>query len=486
MGSIYLSLFATIAFSRLIAAKRIRSVLAWSIAFAYSAICFIIILYPPFQIPAAIIGLCLCAGLFFEQKKNINTKMLKRNVLALGASIATVLLIAGVFLVDKMDIISSVSNTAYPGERLIQSGGYSKEHFLTSNLAPLFQDKNISEIYDRPGGSTNAVNQSESSNFILIFYFLIPLLLLFSVRAKTWTLRLKLSPMTIALLSATVLFTVWMFLPGFDFIGKATLLSQVPQARLLIGFGILNLLFIILYIRETSSSKKIISPLVSIIISLLIFIFYLLLNFHTMLVFEGFLTFSMAVFLALPIPAAIFFFLRKLYTIALTILLVFTFLSSFQVHPLYRGTEVITESELSKSMRDISGDSKRKWIVEDVRIENFAAANGLRSLSGSYLYPQMNLWKELGQDSDLYNRYSHTVFVIDRDTSKNIRPAITVPQADRVDVAIEACDRFLKQNDVGFIVTSSELQQDPLNPCYKFEKKIRYPEVSYYIYRIID
>ena len=391
-------------------------------------------------------------------------------------------LIVGFVVYQHRGVVATIQNSAYPGHRSVSSGGYSMEHLSSSNLSPVFQSISRSGAYSRP--LIGATNQSESSNFILIFQFLMLPLLYFIY--KRYRKSKKVDYVALSLTVLLLLFMTWMFLPGADIIGKLTLLDKVPQSRLLIGMGLLNIMFIVLFIKHFEEYKK--RPFnisTSIIYSLLVLVLYLLIDFHVAIQFPGFIGFKSAVLLAIPIPIIILLMLRKHFLAAAIIFTLFSFFSIYHINPLYRGTSVLTETPISLAIREIGQSSDKKWISEDIVIENFAAMNGQPSITGTYLYPQLSIWRSLNmQDKeDIYNRYAHVNFTFDRSPDKTIKPVITLPGADQFNVRIEPCDEFLTKNNIGFLITSAEFAPN-VALCAELIQKVAYPTVTFNIYRL--
>jgi hypothetical protein len=478
LGSVYYCLLGAVVFMKLLLSRKKWPAVLWSILLAYIAVCFILILYPPFQIPCALVLVAFAIGYCLEQRNNIGKRILKRNLLYFLGAIVLSLSIVGIFIYQKYGIITTIQNTAYPGQRVVSSGGYNLEHLMSSNLSPVLQSIIRTKLY--LNGTTN---QSEASNFILLMPFLlIPASYLFYKKYK------KDKSIDYLILSSAVMLIImlaWLFIPNIDWLGKITLLNRVPLQRLLIGLGLLNFIFIVGFIRLYSQSKERFSINISSLYALLVFIFFLLLDFHVMTKNPGFIGYKYAVLLALPVAVIVFCFMRKYFKIAVFGLLLFSILSVFAINPLYHGTTVLTQTPLSQAIRKINGSSNKRWVSEDMIIENFPAMDGERSLSGVYVYPQLDLWKKLANNSQqyVYNRYAHVNFNFIRDNNATEKPSISLVQADLLAVKLRACDNFLKDNDVGFLIASQQLNRLDA-PCASQIQAVTYPSVTFYIYRL--
>jgi hypothetical protein len=478
LGTVYYTLFGLTVFIKLIHSRRISHAVGWGALLAYIGVSFAMILYPPFQIPCVIVAVAFLIGYVFDTKKSLKKLQLRNNLLIALAAVVLASLLVASFLYQKKDVVNAIQNTTYPGHRIIKSGGYDVRHLLSSQLSPLFQSMTKANHYSLP--SIGATNQSESSNFIL----LLPLLIIPAIVIAFWRRKVR-SYTIIALLGVSLVYTIWLFVPGMDFIGKITQLDKVPHNRALIGIGLLNLLMIVAFIKCYGGMKQKISTARSSVYALLVLVLILFINFNVVQLFPLFISYKTAILLAIPFAIIIFCLMRKYFISAAALLLLFGFLSTCFINPLYFGTQTLSETPVSKAIREVSGSSKKRWVSEQLLVENFASMNGRPSLTGAYLYPQLKLWDQLGQKDkeNLYNRYAHVNFTFDRDEAKTVKPIINSPSPDQFNVYIEPCDGFLKKTNVGYLLTTAKFSSEEA-PCLTLAKEVRHPMVIYYIYRV--
>lgn len=480
LGPIYYALFGIVVFANLIKAKNKYIAMSLGLLLSYIAVCFALVLYPPFQIPCGLVLVFFSIGYLLNNLKIINKKTLKRNLIILAVSIIIALGTVGVFVAQHASTVNTIQNTAYPGKRIAKSGGYSVEHLLASNLSPLFQDSKRAPFYQKT--EINAVNQSESSNFILIIPFIIIPLLFLSF--KKYKKNRQVDYIILSTIALTVIILAWLFIPGLDLLGKITLLDKVPTQRLLIGLGLLNLISLTLFIKEYSESRQKIDFNISIIIALCVFILYLIIDFHTMKNFPEFIGFKYSILLAIPISLIIFFLSRKGFVMSCLILLIFSFLSTFHINPLYQGTSILENNLISQAIKEIGKTSDKKWVSEDIILENFATMNGEPSLTGVYVYPQKDVWNSIAKQNEsyIYNRYAHVNFNFIRNNNLEA-PYLTLVSSDQFRVSIKPCDKFLKNQNVGFLMTSNPLSKDEA-PCATKIKSITFPTATFTIYSL--
>lgn len=478
-STISFALLGFVVLTKILSTKSIKGTVLWSLLLVYIAASFALVLYPPFQIPVALVVLAVSAGYITNFVKNEKIPLFKKKLLSVSIALLATLAIIGSFIYSHKDTVNAVQSSAYPGARVVHSGGYSKEHILSSHLSPVFQAEARSNSYQRP--NISAVNQSESSNFILLIPFLIaPLVVLAFLLYKS---RKKLDFITISLLAIGTVFAAWLFIPGIDLLGKLSLLDKVPHPRLLIGIGVLNLFFIIYFIKLYTETKHRLDFKSSAIYSLLIYIALLIISFHVMIQFPGFIGLKSVVILPFIIPLILFLLLRKHFLTGMFVYLVFSLISVAMINPIYRGTEILTKTPLSQAMKEVGANSDKRWVTEDISILNFPSMNGLPSLSGTYLHPQVDLWENLHQTekSAVYNRYAHTNFSFDRNPNINIAPVISNPGEDQMNITIEPCDPFFRAENVGYLVSSRKFEPNEAS-CLSLVRSVDYPQVTFNIY----
>lgn len=205
--------------------------LAKCLAMSYALICFILVLYPPFQVPIALIVLFTLVGYALQKLERaiVKPRVILRLVLPFVVVVFLATSVCAVFVATRYDTFKAITETAYPGKREIQSGqDYSLKRLLVSYLQPQLQRESRGTQYH--------LNQSESSMFIVSsLIVLIP-----SIAALVWLYRKsrKIEWILLSLTALNALFLAHIFLPLPSFITKLFLLHLVPQQRLLIGIGL--------------------------------------------------------------------------------------------------------------------------------------------------------------------------------------------------------------------------------------------------------
>ena len=438
---------------------------------SYVLACFGVILYPPFQIPCVLIAAAFLLGYYLEEYRKGSFKQHASRLapVVISAGVAVIILI--LFVLTRMPVVEAVTNTAYPGKRIILSGGYNISHFFSSYLAPFFQSDTRATGYP--------LNQSEASRFFILSPFLlVPSALLIwrnfrKKRALPWAL--------LFINLALILLLCRLFFPHFNFIFHALQLSSTPLNRLMLGFGLLGVLQIILLSRlkdpapswcQWSSSA-------------LAFIISLIAGIKLGSRYSEFVPgLAVIIFLSLLMGAIVWCLQQKGRgaTIGLSLLLALSFVSTCNVNPIYRGLKPLTDSAIAKAIHQ-TGDNKDSWAVADTRLLAMQPfADGRRMLTGVYAYPQPDVWKSLNSEdapANTYNRFAHTILQLDPGNS-SAKTTLNLVADDYFTINTGECSPFLRQSGVDYIITMHELTSS----CTDKVNHIIYPQLDFYIYKL--
>ncbi|MBS1838045.1 MAG: hypothetical protein JST64_10165, partial [Actinobacteria bacterium] len=205
--------------------------LRWSLvagsAFALS--CFALTFYPPFQVPVAIVIAAVVVGWTWQlvARGAASWRSILVNTAVAGGATAVV---AGLYVLTRLDTLSAIMNTTYPGDRRVDGGGASPAYLASA----WFGFKYVQD----PTAMRGRVlpNESEASSFLLLGVFLLPALPLLWGRITSSSARLR--GALIGALVGTALIAVHMYvsLPGL--VARITLLDRVPPQRAVIGLGL--------------------------------------------------------------------------------------------------------------------------------------------------------------------------------------------------------------------------------------------------------
>ena len=232
ISSFYYSLAFILLFILICEAVMFRRRVLLFIATTYVISSFVFIFYPPFMISCLLVVISFCAGFFWHYRSTIIEHWsIRKIVMYLAAIGLTALTIVSAFLYQHKDTVSSIVNSSYPGHRLVQSGGFPLYHIFSGYTQYKLQSDHTAAAIQNSGS-----NQSEFSNFLLLFPFI--LILLAYLRYKK---RIQFNAMIGSLIAITGILFFWFLIPNLSpTLGNVTLLNRIPHNRLLVGIGLLN------------------------------------------------------------------------------------------------------------------------------------------------------------------------------------------------------------------------------------------------------
>ncbi len=458
-----------------------RSLVLYTSGLAYSTLCFIFLLYPPFQLAVAYMIVALLAGYFYYRYANQRVKFkqdLKPWIAVMAAAIAVVL-VAGIFFITHKNIINTVTYTAYPGIRSIISGqSYGNQNGGGLNMLYTFSAPILFNNQNEAKFSLFYTNQSEAARIVVINLLILPVFLL-GVLNKPRKERALADYLLISTSIMAVVFMVRMFTPFFNLPFKLLLFDKVQNERL--AFGLVLLCAIQLVLFGAINIRKI-SVKTAGIMALLVF--GLSFDASMMLVhqYPKFISSGAVLIACLIIGLAAFLMLQKKYfTWGLALFTIFSLASSVFVNPLYHRSEPVALQSAANQVSSRYHDGKSWVVMDSVIIENIPAVAGEHSLSGVQIYPQLDLWKSLGApaaETPAYNRYAHVVF--SATTPNNL--TFYNPQPDVLMVHFD-CDIAKKLPNFGYALSSAPITDPTFTQCMKLDSTIPYPKVTLNIYK---
>lgn len=363
---------------------------------------FVLIVYPPFQIPLLYLLLFLLPGLFLEKsRRELFKKQFKKRLLFLGGSGALGLAALYLFYLDAKSTIDAVSATVYPGRRIDLGGEITLQRLFSGfSLEPL------------NAGAYPAIwsNASETSNFILLF----PAVLLAATR--NFVLRIKNSPLIVSLSAYIFVMIAWALVRFPAPLAKLTLLGFAPGKRVIIGIGIASIIISIVYLSQPNQESKDRRFVWS--ASLLIFAGLLLYAFLLKTVAGDLLRYRHVLLMATAFAVIFYLFLSKrkmLFALAIFLVLI----PSYLVNPLSSGLDPIYKKDVAKAAAQLRTDSPdSEWLVYSDRdtlaeLPEFLKASGLNVFNGVKYTPDLRLMEVLDPEhkfKNVYNRYAHIGF----------------------------------------------------------------------------
>ncbi|MDN3512763.1 MAG: hypothetical protein NG784_15890, partial [Candidatus Jettenia sp.] len=458
---------------RLYHSEKLRGYILNTLGFAYFTLASVFILYPPFLISLGLGSAALVLGYIANHRNLLKKAKLKKLIGSLLLWVGINSTVGAAYLTEFRDLLSVIANTSYPGQRHISSGGYSliQVFFGFYNFLLKHDTATIPKVLN---------NQSEAAGFFLLSLFAIPVDLLSKFVSKIK----HLDYISLSMLVYLGITLSWALIDLPEFIGKITFLTLVPQNRMMIGVYAFSLIYIFYFLsKKTVFHKR--ELLLNGAACLSVLVIHVTLGLHMLKTYPDFFTSPMALAVGTSAAtlSAIFLFYKKR-TLFIISILIFSFYTTWRVNPLYLGLDPLTNSALTQELGNIQKDNRenKRWAVFDTIVfGNYLAANGIRVLNGVHLYPQLDLWEKLDPQRaylPYYNRYAHVVFLPD----KGDEVEFDTPQGDILNVSINPCHHFFKELQVGFILSTKEIN----NSCLQEIKDIKYSGTHLFFYKMID
>ena len=360
-------------------------------------------LYPAWQVPFGYLLLSLYIWTIIENWKTFNIKTKKKDFIVWAIFFMIfIFLVCRIFIKSK-ETIDIVRNTVYPGTRFETGGGIFLELFRWAiNLFTPYNEHNIIS------------NTCELSVFIDFF----PIPYIF---AAYLIFKQKVKDKLLIILSIYSLFIFIYMTIGFpNFLSKISLLYNSQSLRIIQIFGMINIFVLIRSLHLYKPNIKIIQ---AIILSSLLALFIVFFSYQYQ---EKYLNMFMMTILFISLFIIFLSLLQykndKLKKIFLTTSSLFVIISSIYINPIRYGLDVIYDSNLYKSIKEISSkDNEGLWITCFAAPSSISIISGAPTINSVNAYPNLERWKILDADSkynDIYNRYAHITVNIISNTNR--------------------------------------------------------------------
>jgi hypothetical protein len=471
------SLLAIVVVFKLLESK-VHSREAWlySGLTAYLTACFVMLMYPPFQIVCGLVAAGLFAALYLA-KYNIRDFWGKRHYLRLAIPVVLGLIPVVLFVYLHREVISVIRGTVYPGSRDVLAGGKSVAYLLHWPLS-------YTLLKGGPATSLGS-NQSEVSRFLFVGIVMLPTII-FGLLKKGSKIPKQYKNLLIACCLLLTIFLLNTLVPHGNFAYKFIGLNLVPHVRLVMGMGIINLVLIALAFALPEQKYK--GPLsllskgaiITMLVSVALILSGLMLVLHTYAppTVGKIEVVAVSLFFA-SITALLVHPIRQLKYAGLIILTLASVAVSASVNPIYHGFGAITGSSLAQRVKILDTQNKAYWISTDkLNFEPIPLAVGAETFSGVETYPQLKLWRQYfpGQDN-VYNRYAHVAFSVDDSSNRRL----DLIQADSYSVTLSSCDSMLSDLHINYIIANGD--NNKTYKCFKTDSSYKIGDTTVSIFK---
>lgn len=437
--------FATtcFSFSRFITASSTIKSLFYFILFIIGSFNFSTIVYPPFQISLALLGICLLP--LFDIKLN------RASIIRIFFLIGSALLIICLWFYENLDLIKIMQQTDYPGKRQNYGGNLQILRYFSG-----FFDL----VYTQERFPAKFGNVCEASAFLLIWPFVIFKSFFYE--------KLKLFKTAFFPLFYIVFLSIWMTVKLPNTISNFLLLSMVPTTRAIIGLGLANVILCCIVVSQNKkqfSNLLIFKILITFIAVFLLYsrIFESSENFNISKNEIIYSTISYGILLLSIIKGS-----PKLMFLGVFLSVVYP---NHNINPLSTGIKSLTKIPLFQAVQSIP-DYKNKNLLllgSSIHAQIVKAAGG-KEWSGTKYSPDLPSLKLLDNDSifkTVYNRYAH----IQVNHVENLSsPIFKLTQEDSWHLDVNICEKFVYLYDINYVILLTN--NVPAIPCLSLYKKL--------------
>lgn len=402
----------------------------------FLAIGFVLALYPPLQVPVGLIAVALLIAFLIRDKEKIT--FAKKDIIRIIGMLIVVIGIVGYEVLCSKNAITLLSNTDYPGTRMLLGNDSTIDDIFT-NLVTLFL----------PYKSITYSNNCEISDFL--HFGPLCLLIFFMSYKKLKEAQDKDLIIGKFLTGILIIELVYMLIGFPPLLSKITLFSYIN--RMFSVYGFTATVYTIYIVHILYKNKNLLSKKEKRICLITCFIFYLFLITKESLTYLplwiylveiGLFTFLLSLILNR----------QKYLPYALTISLIM--FSGFFINPITIGTKSITEHQIVKETKKLQEEDDGYFLTTDNIITgSLLLANGNKVLNAVNYYPDFEKWNKIdptGEHKTFYNRYLHENIEIVDDATSYI-----LSNADLLSIKLNILD--IEKLPVKYIVTSKDLTQ---------------------------
>lgn len=372
----------------------------------YLAIVYLLLLYPPYQVPMSYLYMLVLGGFVYNERKRffpLPAWALKLAFLAVAVAICGALLYP--FYKDVQETLIAASKTVYPGQRS-ESGG--------SGFIANWYSEYYSWITNYQSYPKSWLNICEMSHYLTFAPVILPLTVVLFIQRK------RIDWMLAGAAFFTVVLAIYVEYGWPKWLAEKTLVSMSPSRRAQIPLGVGSIMLTVVYLNAIRDYVKQVPVWVNAAAILAILGFMIYTAWVNVNDSEGIIT-SSQTFLPVLFFAAmnglLLFTIQSKYRIALfcTGLILFL-LPNLGANPLSKGLTPITDHLLYRAVKPlVDQNPDARWIVNGSQYVTYlVTATGAKQITGvKYLPERKKIFSVLDpamKRDSAYNRYAHVTF----------------------------------------------------------------------------
>lgn len=425
---------------------------------------YIFVFYPAWQLSFGYLFLALVIWIAIKNIKYGNYKFNKHDIAVILVTVIALVLLLGRWYSLSKDTLVAEMSTDYPGERCEVGGG-------ARNIYSYFYDIFLPK-YDFP-------NPCEVSSMISFFPIPMILGLIYVLRNK------KDLHFWIPMLVVGGFLSIWCVFGFPEILAKITKMSMTTAGRVSIPLGTVCIYMLIYLMGNFEKEDKLINKKVTYVLTVLFTLFIAYKAKSTLDFNPNYLdNFKMLVSLEI-FGAAIYGILNinneKIKNYTIYGLIIIALMSGLTVNPVIRTTDIFYTKPVAIKMQEIKEtDPDAIWAVHEDGwyINDYAVANGIRTINSTGVYPNLELFETiLGDKAEenriTYNRYAHINFKVTDEESD-----VELLYADNVAIKLNYKD--LEKLNIKYILSKEDFSEK----SFKDEFEEIYNEDGMYIYKV--
>jgi hypothetical protein len=446
----YTIMFPALAMTMMLLFMKSRSLpllIGLSFSLGLSIAGYVLVLYPPWQVPLGYLFLFLFAGVVVRDR--LYRIITIPHVFMLAIAAGTSGMVLYFWKIDAQQAITALMQTVYPGHRTASVGG---------DIEPFYWLKGISSAITLHG-TFGYSNQCEMASFL---YLIFPVFFGVAYRfVKTG----KPDPVALSVMVFFCAVTFFQF-AGFspDF-AALTLMGRSTSSRTDIAVGFAQMILVAFVAvstdkgNEKQDSKRMMHIMSAAVSGL--WVLLLMLQYQKMagvmpeLVTGVNAMVTAAVYLLIAIIGLAGYFL--LMGRVRTFLFMYCLMNIAIIlpfNPVIRAPDSITVEPVL-----LEQNTGRILVLDNNKASMMLLAAGFPVVNGVHFYPQQSIWVILdpdGQWKDRYNRYQHLFFNTGDDAQGGSHFTIENPQPDVVRIMVDAAKFDFRKIGVGTVMVRNE------------------------------
>ncbi len=476
--SLWAMFFIVKLFSDQVTTKRLA---LYSLGLAYAALCFVFLLYPPFQLPVVYVVAALLSGFFYHRYRVRRVSLREDSLrwIGVGCAAVLVLVIAGAFFVSHRQVLHTINGTVYPSIRDIPSGqSNNSTDGANFNMLTVLSAPTLFNLQFASKAAHFYTNQSEAARIAAVSLVMLPVVVYQALKKR----RSERGVADYLLLATTVLagiFMIRMFTPLFNLPFSLVLFNKVQNERLAIGLVLLCVVQLVLIGMLVSRKFSLKQAALTAVAAFILFFDGSIILAHQ---YPGFVSGLGILVACVVVSVCVFLMLRpRFFTLGLSLFVAANLASSLFVNPLYARSQPQSLQNMAQQIAANYPDNKSWVTVGSVTFEHVALMAGKQSFSGVQYYPQLDLWRSIDSSPKAqheYNRYSHVIFTTDPLPNQGI---FWSPQPDVLNVRLD-CEVAAKLPHLGYVLASTAIDTQALT-CLTEDARLIFPGATLYVYR---